>query len=122
MKHMKKLIALILVAITVMAIAIPAMALTWGQHYGPGILNSGTTGDVRRYIRNVQYDIRSITGYSLTVDGYYGPQTKRAVSCFQYDTNTFLGFDLQVDGIAGPATKQALHQLRPNCSSDHPND
>ena len=120
-KH-EKILALALVVMSVLAIAAPALALTWDQHYGPGILYSNTEGNVRRYIRNVQYDIRAITGYGVTVDGYYGDETKRAVSNFQHYANTFLGYDLNVDGVAGSATKAALMQLRPSCTGDHPND
>jgi lysozyme len=41
-------------------------------------------------------------GYTLAVDGDFGPQTARAVSAFQADEG------LAVDGIAGPETMAAL--------------
>ena len=37
-------------------------------------------------------------GYSLTVDGIFGPKTKNAVECFQEDNG------LDADGIVGPLT------------------
>lgn len=41
-------------------------------------------------------------GYSLTVDGIFGPKTKNAVECFQEDN------DLDADGIVGPLTWASL--------------
>ena len=121
MKNMKKILALALVIVSVLAIAAPALALTWTEHYGPGTLYSNTEGNVRRYIRNVQYDIRAVTGYQVTVDGYYGNGTKAAVKYFQKYMNDNHGYSLAEDGICGPQTKDALMSMC-SCTGDHPND
>jgi len=48
-------------------------------------------------------------GAGLTVDGRYGPNTKRAiVRALQIELNSQYGAGLGVDGIFGPATKAAI--------------
>lgn len=46
-------------------------------------------------------------GYDLTVDGHFGPATRRAIIAFQLDNG------LTPDGIAGPKTLEALTDHRP---------
>lgn len=58
-------------------------------------------GDEGQDVVEVQYILRSY-GYSLPVDGEYGPKTTKAVKHFQQANG------LQVDGIAGPITMEAL--------------
>lgn len=58
----------------------------------------GETGDP---VRGVQEKLRGY-GYSVVVDGVFGPQTDRAVRHFQKVNG------LVVDGIVGPITSRAL--------------
>jgi peptidoglycan hydrolase-like protein with peptidoglycan-binding domain len=64
------------------------MALSWL------LVQEGDTGE---NVRSVQY-LLDAHGFSLTVDGSFGPQTEGAVKYFQEDTG------LSVDGIVGPYT------------------
>ena len=52
-------------------------------------------------VREYQQMLKDL-GYTLTIDGDAGPQTKAAVRKFQTDQN------MVVDGIVGPATRAAL--------------
>lgn len=54
-------------------------------------------GDESDTVRALQALLKGY-GYSLTVDGIFGPRTKNAVECFQEDN------DLDADGIVGPLT------------------
>ena len=64
MKNMKKILALALVVMSVMAIALPAMAAGWESHYGPGELNSNSNyAGVHRHVRNLQKDLIKL-GYA----------------------------------------------------------
>lgn len=96
MKNMKKILALALVVMSVMAIALPAMAAGWESRYGPGELNSNSNyAGVHRHVRNLQKDLIKL-GYDLGpdgADGYYGSYTKAAVRAFQRNNG------LSVDGI-----------------------
>lgn len=58
-------------------------------------------GDSGQNVTEVQYILRSY-GYSLPVDGKYGPKTTKAVKHFQKAN------DLLPDGIVGPITMEAL--------------
>jgi peptidoglycan hydrolase-like protein with peptidoglycan-binding domain len=106
MKNMKKILALALVVMSVMAIALPAMAEVWSNRYGDAELYSNTPGDVDAYVRNVQRDLnkyfQNYPSYQITVDGYYGQDTKAAVRRFQ----GYMG--LSVDGRTGNQTKTKL--------------
>ena len=53
-------------------------------------------------IREIQQRLSDL-GYSLTVDGVNGPQTKATIKQFQRDTG------LEADGIAGPITQAAMN-------------
>ena len=46
-------------------------------------------------------------GYSIAVDGSYGPATENAVECYQEDSDGVLA----VDGVAGPDTQRHMHGL-----------
>ena len=108
MKNMKKILALALVVMSVMAIALPSMAAGWESRYDPGELNSNSNyAGVHRHVRNLQKDLIKL-GYDLGpdgADGYYGSYTKAAVRAFQRNNG------LSVDGIAGPITKSTLYSL-----------
>ncbi|MBY5904163.1 DUF3380 domain-containing protein [Rhizobium leguminosarum] len=69
---------------------------------GPTILRIGTSGvDVSQ----LQEKLRKL-GYTVNVDGDFGPATKQAVMKFQED------HDLQADGIAGPLTWSVIERLQ----------
>lgn len=103
---MKKLLALALVIVSVLAIATPALAAAWSNRYSDIDLYSNTPGDVNGYVRNVQSDLnkyfKNYPAYQITVDGYYGDNTKAAVRRFQ----SHMG--LGVDGWTGDNTKAKL--------------
>lgn len=46
-------------------------------------------------------------GYSIAVDGSFGPATENAVECYQEDADGVL----PVDGVAGPDTQKLMHGL-----------
>lgn len=46
-------------------------------------------------------------GYSIAVDGSFGPATENAVECYQEDADG----KLPVDGVAGPDTQKHMHGL-----------
>ena len=58
-------------------------------------------GDSGQEVTEVQYTLRAL-GYTLAVDGKFGPQTDRAVRHWQRSNG------LIVDGIVGPATTASL--------------
>ncbi|XVH33733.1 peptidoglycan-binding protein (plasmid) [Haloferacaceae archaeon DSL9] len=58
-------------------------------------------GDGGRDVYTIQYLLRA-RGYSLVIDGSYGPETERTVQSFQSARG------LTVDGIVGPATWGSL--------------
>ncbi|MFC6732557.1 peptidoglycan-binding protein [Haladaptatus sp. DYSN1] len=53
----------------------------------------------------VQHHLKYGQGYSIAVDGYYGPETKGAVEDFQSNAG------IRVDGVIGHDTWQALMAL-----------
>ncbi len=64
-------------------------------------------------IRKIQRFLNSTYGFSITVDGIFGPETKRAiVAGWQTELNRQFGRDLEVDGIFGPKTKAATVSVR----------
>lgn len=60
-------------------------------------------------IKSIQSTLNSRYGTGLTVDGIYGPRTRRAlVTGLQVELNRYFNARLLVDGIFGPATKAAV--------------
>lgn len=59
------------------------------------------TGDDVRWVQAVLQKL----GYSIAVDGSFGPSSKSVVQSFQSD------YGLDVDGSVGPATRQKLYDL-----------
>lgn len=53
-------------------------------------------------VKTIQASLRR-AGYPVTIDGYFGPGTNRAVRAFQDDNG------LRVDGLVGPRTWRALN-------------
>lgn len=74
-----------------------------------GMLRSGSSGAA---VRELQALLQR-SGYSIAVDGDFGPATRRAVRDFQKDRG------LEVDGVVGPKTQQALKSLQ-LASDDQP--
>ena len=69
------------------------------NHPWPGVyVKQGSTGDI---VRTIQARL-SARGWTIGVDGQFGPQTDRVIRQFQAEKN------LGVDGIVGPATWSAL--------------
>jgi peptidoglycan hydrolase-like protein with peptidoglycan-binding domain len=62
-------------------------------------------------VKTIQAAIRR-AGYPVTVDGYFGPHTHRAVRAFQDDN------ELHVDGLVGPQTWRALNASLHSTGSD----
>lgn len=100
MKNIKKFLALALVIVSVLAIAAPALAADWSSWYGDEELYTNS-GD-NHHIMHLQSDLNAYGGYGLTVDGYFGKNTKAAVIAFQKANG------LTPDGRVGPLTKSAL--------------
>lgn len=60
-------------------------------------------------IKGFQQWINDIFNYGISVDGKYGPETKKAaIKALQKSINTLYGYNLEVDGIAGLKTKNAI--------------
>jgi peptidoglycan hydrolase-like protein with peptidoglycan-binding domain len=67
-----------------------------------GVFADAKQGDKGAEVKQVQEHLRFVGGYSVKVDGIFGPQTARAVRHWQ-NANGLL-----VDGIVGPATAASL--------------
>lgn len=61
-------------------------------------------GDKGDNVRWVQWMLKK-AGYTLSIDGSYGPKTRAAVRAFQANHS------LEPDGIAGPKTRAALKEV-----------
>lgn len=72
MKNMKKILALALVIVSVLAISIPALAAVWSDRYGDIELytNSGDNHDIMRMQTDLNTYFKNIPAYQLTVDGF----------------------------------------------------
>jgi peptidoglycan hydrolase-like protein with peptidoglycan-binding domain len=74
---------------------------------GPGPV----PGDI--VIREIQAALNERYGTSLTIDGVYGPATKKAMlQAVQIELNNQFGAGLAVDGIWGPKTQAAMVNLK----------
>ncbi len=107
MKHMKKLIALALVAMTVLAVAVPAFASVTGYYRYLG--GDGTSENIRQYqtgtkVLNLQIMLDHLGYETGPLDGDFGGMTLSAVMEYQEDEG------LNPDGIVGMLTKRALWQ------------
>jgi len=105
MKNMKKLIALALVAVSIFAISIPAMALSGGYNQAARYLDNDTLKpdwpqNDSRAVTNLQRMLAALGHDPGPIDGIYGPMTEDAVLEFQQ-----LHSDLTNDGICGRYTK-----------------
>ena len=69
------------------------------------------TGD--KVIRNIQQTLNSRYNAGLTVDGVFGPLSRRAlIRAYQIELNQMFNAGLATDGIWGPATRAASRQVR----------
>lgn len=73
-----------------------------------GMLRSGSKGAGVRELQKLL--VRA--GFSIDVDGDFGPSTERAVRLYQKNNG------LEIDGVAGPATMKALQKLKVTPSED----
>jgi peptidoglycan hydrolase-like protein with peptidoglycan-binding domain len=78
--------------------------LTWSALIQGTQIREGSNGQA---VRAAQTLLRNKFGYSIDVDGVFGPQTDTATRDFQSDHG------LIVDGIIGPQTWQALVAIEP---------
>ena len=85
-----------------------ALAQSVGVNCNGG--DGGNTGNAT--IRNIQSTLNARYGAGLTVDGIWGPLSKRAlIKALQIELNMLYGAGLTVDGIFGPRTKAAIRNL-----------
>lgn len=83
------------------------LALLAGTSNAYADLRQGDTGPE---VTALQYTLKS-HGYSLAVDGVFGPQTDRVVRSYQHSNG------LTVDGIFGPVTGKSLESADNNFAS-----
>lgn len=105
METMKKILAVALVVMSVLAVTVPAMALSGGYFAATDYLSSSTLkvgyGTVRAET-NLQYMLVALGYDPGPIDGSYGSLTAGAVSDFQGD------YGLSVDGQCGRSTKTKI--------------
>ncbi|MDR0897128.1 MAG: peptidoglycan-binding protein [Oscillospiraceae bacterium] len=119
----KRIVALAVLAFSLLAIALPALAYSpmyvdegvgsgqtvnlrssgWASYYGSA--NLSTSSPSGTYVRRLQEDLNTMPFISISADGVFGSGTEAAVCAFQEY------FGLTVDGVAGSATKALLYQL-----------
>lgn len=105
MKNMKKILSFALVVVSVLAIALPALAAGYDAYLGPG---TSSAYNIRHGQNNARvYNLQTMlvyAGYNPgSVDGIFGDQTDSAVRRFQRT------YGLTVDGIVGKDTKECLY-------------
>lgn len=121
MKHMKKVLALALLAVSLFAVALPALANTnaidvteataaaiaaqadWERIFGRPNLVQKSGYNVYVYRLQVYLNAWGRGSIRLSTDGIFGSDTLKVVREFQ----TYYS-SLSVDGIVGQATKQKL--------------
>lgn len=90
-----------------------SLAKSVGVNCNPGGTTTPppTTGDAT--IRQIQQTLNARYGAGLTVDGIWGPNSKKAlIKALQTELNLTYGAGLAVDGIWGPRTKAAVRNVR----------
>lgn len=126
MKKMKRIIALVLMALSLLAVALPALAEATISGSGP---NSRTTVDtIRSGSRSWQLDTKTTHsdikilqqilndhGFDCgTADGIYGAKTVAGVKAFQQWCKTY-DSSMVVDGYFGKKSMEKLESLNGNC-------
>ena len=98
------LVALLAAAVffTVQAAARPNAEIAYGQDIEAAVLKQGSRGED---VKTVQRKLKNWGYYSGSVDGIYGPATKKAVEYFQRKNG------LTADGIVGRKTFEALGMM-----------
>ncbi len=98
------LVALLAAAVffTVQAAARPNAEVAYGQDIEAAVLKQGSRGED---VKTVQRKLKNWGYYSGSVDGIYGPATKKAVEYFQRKNG------LTADGIVGRKTFEALGMM-----------
>ena len=98
------LVALLAAAVffTVQASARPNAEVAYGQDIEAAVLKQGSRGED---VKTVQRKLKNWGYYSGSVDGIYGPATKKAVEYFQRKNG------LTADGIVGRKTFEALGMM-----------
>lgn len=99
------LVALLAAAVffTVQAAARPNAEIAYGQDIEAAVLKQGSRGED---VKTVQQKLKRWGYYSGSVDGIYGPATKKAVEYFQRKNG------LTADGIVGRKTFEALGMMQ----------
>lgn len=99
------LVALLAAAVffTVQAAARPNAEIAYGQDIEAAVLKQGSRGED---VKTVQRKLKNWGYYSGSVDGIYGPATKKAVMYFQRKNG------LTADGIVGSKTFAALGMMQ----------
>jgi N-acetylmuramoyl-L-alanine amidase len=70
-------------------------------------------------VGRIQENLNTYYGGGLTVDGRYGPATKKAlIRALQTELNRNYGASLTVDGLFGPRTKAAIPNVRAGMKSN----
>ena len=99
---MKKLIKVIAIALTVLAVGVFVTSMITPTPTGTvyaAVYQQGSRGDT---VRTIQQKLKNWGYYKGSVDGIYGAKTKEAVKYFQRKNG------LAVDGIVGNKTLKAL--------------
>ena len=109
-----RILAIALVAMSIMAIALPAFALEGGYDAAKYYLSSSTLkpgyGTVRA-VTNLQLMLDALGYNPGPIDGIYGPQTSAAVTAFQ------MAHNLSPDGQCGKYTKTEIWACLPSLPS-----
>ena len=87
--------------IALVAVMLHVFAFVSGRGYHTDTVHAAGRGDTGAEVTEVQTILEGF-GYSIAIDGVYGPQTEKAVRSWQRSNG------LQVDGVAGPVTLASL--------------